>query len=82
MLPAIAATTVNPSQINAKMENGIMAFTVTSFPFSVAVRQVASEPLPELSVTLHLSHGHAHAGTAGSSAALAGGPGPPGLGRA
>jgi hypothetical protein len=32
MAPAIAATTVNPSQINAKMENGIMAFTVTSFP--------------------------------------------------
>jgi hypothetical protein len=32
MLPAIAAATVNPSQINTKMENGIMAFTVTSFP--------------------------------------------------
>jgi hypothetical protein len=32
MAPAIAATTVNPSQINAKAENGIMAFTVTSFP--------------------------------------------------
>jgi hypothetical protein len=32
MLPAIAAATVNPSQINAKMENGIMVFTVTSFP--------------------------------------------------
>jgi hypothetical protein len=30
MAPAIAATTVNPSQINAKTENGIMAFTVTS----------------------------------------------------
>ncbi len=34
MAPAIAATTVNPSQINAKTENGIMAFTGTSFPFS------------------------------------------------
>ena len=32
MPPAIAAATVNTSQINAMMENGIMAFTVTSFP--------------------------------------------------
>jgi hypothetical protein len=32
MAPAIAAATVNTSQINTKMENGIMAFTVTSFP--------------------------------------------------
>lgn len=42
MVPAINATTVNPSQSNTKMENGIMAFTVTSTPFSPAVRQVAS----------------------------------------
>ena len=32
MPPAIAAATVNPSQSNAMTENGIMAFTVTSFP--------------------------------------------------
>ena len=32
MPPAIAAATVGTSQSNAKMENGIMAFTVTSFP--------------------------------------------------
>ena len=32
MVPATNAATVNPSQSNAKMENGIMAFTVTSFP--------------------------------------------------
>jgi hypothetical protein len=32
MPPAIAAATVNPSQNNAMMENGIMAFTVTFFP--------------------------------------------------
>jgi hypothetical protein len=32
MAPAINAATVNPSQSNTKMENGIMAFTVTSFP--------------------------------------------------
>jgi len=32
MVPAIYATTVNPIQNNAKMENGIMAFTVTSLP--------------------------------------------------
>jgi hypothetical protein len=32
MPPAIAAATVSPSQINAMIENGIMAFTVTSFP--------------------------------------------------
>ena len=32
MPPAIAAATVNTSQINAMTENGIMAFTVTSFP--------------------------------------------------
>jgi hypothetical protein len=32
MVPAINAATVNPSQSTAKMENGIMAFTVTSFP--------------------------------------------------
>ena len=31
MPPAIAAATVNTSQINAMTENGIMAFTVTSF---------------------------------------------------
>jgi len=29
MVPAIYATTVNPIQNNAKMENGITAFTVT-----------------------------------------------------
>ena len=34
MVPAIYATTVNPIQNNAKMENGIMAFTVTSLPLS------------------------------------------------
>jgi|HubBroStandDraft_3_1064219.scaffolds.fasta_scaffold429906_1 hypothetical protein len=32
MTPAIAAATVSPSQINTMMENGIMGFTVTSFP--------------------------------------------------
>ena len=32
MPPAIAAPTVNTSQSNAKTENGIMAFTATSFP--------------------------------------------------
>ena len=32
MLPAIAATTVNPSQMYRMAENGIMAFTVTSLP--------------------------------------------------
>jgi hypothetical protein len=32
MPPAIAAATVNPSQINAMTENDIMAFTMTSFP--------------------------------------------------
>jgi hypothetical protein len=32
MVPAINAAAVNPSQSNAKIENGIMAFTVTSFP--------------------------------------------------
>ena len=32
MAPAINAATVNPSQNSTKMENGIMAFTVTSFP--------------------------------------------------
>jgi hypothetical protein len=32
MVPAIYANTVNPIQNNAMMENGIMAFTVTSFP--------------------------------------------------
>jgi hypothetical protein len=31
MPPRIAAPTVNTTQINAIMENGIMAFTVTSF---------------------------------------------------
>lgn len=41
MPPAIAAATVNPSQSNTMMENGIMAFTVTSFPF-LAVRHVAA----------------------------------------
>ena len=40
MVPAIYAATVNPIQNNAKMENGIMAFAVTS-P-SLAVRHVAS----------------------------------------
>jgi hypothetical protein len=41
MAPAIAATTVNASQINAMTENGIMAFTVTSFPsFSYAASGV------------------------------------------
>jgi len=29
MVPAIYASTVNPIQNNAMMENGIMAFTVT-----------------------------------------------------
>jgi hypothetical protein len=32
IVPAIYATTVDPIQNNAKMENGIMAFTVTSLP--------------------------------------------------
>jgi hypothetical protein len=32
MVPAIYANTVNPIQNNAMMENGIMAFTVNSFP--------------------------------------------------
>jgi hypothetical protein len=32
MTPAIAAATVSPSQISTMMENGIMGFTVTSFP--------------------------------------------------
>jgi hypothetical protein len=32
MPPAIAAATVNTSQINAMTVNGIMAFKVTSFP--------------------------------------------------
>jgi hypothetical protein len=32
MPPAIAAATVNTSQINAMTVNGIMAFTVTFFP--------------------------------------------------
>ena len=32
MPPAIAAATVSTSQSNTKMENGIMGFTVTSFP--------------------------------------------------
>ena len=32
MVPTIYANTVNPIQNNAMMENGIMAFTVTSFP--------------------------------------------------
>jgi hypothetical protein len=32
MAPAIAAATVNTSQINAKVVNPIMGFTVTSFP--------------------------------------------------
>jgi len=32
MIPTIAAATVNPNQSNTKMENGITAFTVTSFP--------------------------------------------------
>jgi hypothetical protein len=32
MAPAIYASTVPPIQNNAMMENGIMAFTVTSFP--------------------------------------------------
>src|SRR4029077_2481214 len=32
MVPAIYANTVNPIQNNAMMENGIMAFTVTSLP--------------------------------------------------
>ena len=32
MVPAINATTVNPSQINRRTENDIMVFTVTSFP--------------------------------------------------
>ena len=40
MVPAIYANTVNPIQNNAMMENGIMAFTVTSFPGSLAVRHV------------------------------------------
>ena len=34
MVPAMYATTVNPIQNNAKMENGIMAFTVTSLSLS------------------------------------------------
>ena len=32
MIPTIYANTVNPIQNNAIMENGIMAFTVTSLP--------------------------------------------------
>jgi hypothetical protein len=32
MLPAIAATTVNPSQMYRISENDIMVFTVTSLP--------------------------------------------------
>jgi hypothetical protein len=32
MLPMIAATTVNPTQIYRMSENVIMAFTVTSLP--------------------------------------------------
>jgi hypothetical protein len=32
MIAAIAAATVNPSQINTKMENDTTAFTVASFP--------------------------------------------------
>jgi hypothetical protein len=52
MTAAIAAPTVNTTQNNAKMENGIMGFTTAiSFP-SLAVWHVASQPLPELSVTL------------------------------
>jgi hypothetical protein len=52
MPPAVAATTVNTSQSNTKLENGIMAFTVTSFLlFScVAFRILCTT---ELSVTLH-----------------------------
>jgi hypothetical protein len=42
MPPAIAAATVNTSQINAMTVNGIMAFTVTSFPFFLAIRHVVS----------------------------------------
>jgi hypothetical protein len=33
MPPAIAAPTVNTSQINTKTVNPIMGFTVTSLPF-------------------------------------------------
>jgi hypothetical protein len=33
MPPAIAAPTVNTSQISSKTVNPIMAFTATSFPF-------------------------------------------------
>jgi hypothetical protein len=32
MVPAINATTVNPSQINRRTENDIMVFTVTTYP--------------------------------------------------
>jgi hypothetical protein len=32
MIAAIAAPTVNTTQNNAMTENGMMAFTVTSFP--------------------------------------------------
>jgi hypothetical protein len=50
MTAAIAAPTVNTSQNNAKMENGIMGFTTAiSFPFSSCA---ACGVLPELSVTL------------------------------
>jgi hypothetical protein len=41
MPPAIAAPTVNTSQINSKTVNPMMAFTATSFP-SLALRHVAS----------------------------------------
>jgi hypothetical protein len=42
MAAAMAAPTVNTTQISRRSENGITAFTVTSFPSLLAVRQVAS----------------------------------------
>jgi hypothetical protein len=43
MLPAIAATTVNPSQMSRMVENGIMAFTVTSLAWPHRWRPVPAE---------------------------------------
>ena len=43
MLPAIAATTVNPNQMYRMVENGIMAFTVTSLAWRHRWRSVPAE---------------------------------------
>ena len=42
MAPAINAATSQPKPEQHQMENGIMAFTVTSFPSLLAVRHMAA----------------------------------------